>query len=119
MILSAIAVTLLSWLQIPGGTWEVDEGTVAEVKSYVESAVADAARSSPGPVPAWSSYTLQFQGRTVNGKKMIFVNGFCSVPPETAAIEWVQTFDGGECSFNTYYDPETKQVLSIQFNGVA
>ena len=119
MILSAIAVALLSWLQIPGGTWEVDEDTVAKANIHVESAVTDAAQSSAVPVPAWSRYTLQFQGRTVNGKKMIYVNGFCSAPPETAATEWVQTLDGVACYFNTYYDPETKQVLSIQFNGAA
>jgi hypothetical protein len=119
MIPSVLAALLLSWLQIPGGTWVIDEATTADAKRVLELALWDEMHGAGEELPAWSSYTFQFQGRTEDGRKLIYINALCSTPPETAATEWILVLDGGKCYFEAYYDPESKEIVSIQFNGVA
>ena len=55
----------------------------------------------------------------MNGKKVIFVNAFCSAPPDLVVTEVVEAYDGGACYFRAYWDPAEKIYLSVFFNGHA
>ena len=112
------AALLISWLEVPGGAWQVDEATLQTTQASLESRFREEGDRRGNTLPSWDSYTFQFQGRVLEGRRLVFVNASCTPPPEDAAREWVVAADGGECYFTAYVDPESG-VISFQFNGNA
>ena len=92
---------------------------VAEARSQLESYVARKAWLAREALPSWDSYTFQYQGQELHGKKVILVNAFCSAPPPDATAQLVRAFDGGPCFFQAYWDPIDKIYVGVAFNGHA
>lgn len=117
--LAACVITVGSWLAVPGGSWEPTHHEVAEARSQLESYVSRQASLAKERLPDWSSYTFQYQGQALRGKRLIVVNAFCSAPPANAATDLVRVFDGGACYFTAHWDPDQKIFMDVAFNGHA
>jgi hypothetical protein len=52
------------------------------------------------------------------GDKVVFINGFCSVPSKWQR-EFVFVKDGGDCYFQAKVNLRTRRLLSFSFNGEA
>jgi hypothetical protein len=68
------------------------------------------------------SYKRQYFGFTYEGKKWIFVNGFCEEHWKREDYwrdRMVAVFDGGSCYFRVLYDPATSQFDKLTINGEA
>ena len=112
------AVAIGSWISISGGTWQPTTQEVSGARSGLQSYVAKTATKQHQDLPKWSHYTFQYQGRTIEKKRYIYVNAFCITPPEYSATKLVQVFDGGSCFFSVLYDPKTKTYSNLVFNGL-
>jgi len=117
--LVAFAIAVGSWLAVPGGSWAPTDREVAEARSQLEPYVSRQASSGNEQLPDWNSYTFQYQGQELRGKRVILVNAFCSAPPPSAATEMVLVFDGGACYFTAHWDPLEKIFIDVRFNGHA
>ncbi|MBU8976388.1 hypothetical protein JI752_009585 [Lysobacter sp. MMG2] len=117
--LAALAIAIGSWLTLSGGSWRPSAQDVAEARAQLEPYVARQARLEGEALPPWNTYRFQYRGQELNGKKVIFVNAFCSAPPDLVVTEVVEAYDGGPCYFRAYWDPAEKIYLSVLFNGHA
>jgi len=109
----------------PGAVeWSPDETTLAEAMERLEVAFQRAAEAeTSGRVPDWSAYTLEYQGRIVEGARVIRVVGDCD--PERRVVtredgtkdRIIVTGGGGTCMFRATYDTTTKEVAGLSFNG--
>jgi|SRR5690242_541380 len=119
--LAAIAIAVGSWLHVPGGTWQPSAAVVADARAQLPAYAKQQASFKGLPLPSWSSYTFQYQGRTLpkSGRRVVYVNAFCTPPPSYAAQEFVSVTDGGTCYFEAYYDPAGKRFIGIAFHGLA
>ena len=115
----AFAIAIGSWLGVPGGSWAPTDLEVAEARSQLEPYVSRQASLAKEHLPDWNSYTFQFQGREVRGRRVILVNAFCGDPPPNAATEMVLALDGGACYFTAHWDPLEKIFIDVRFNGSA
>lgn len=114
-----LAALLVSWLQIPGGPWQVDQSTAAAAKSALASRFVTEASNRNDDTPRLDDFTFHFQGQVIDGRRLVYINAFCTAPTEAAATEWVYADDGGSCYFEAFFEPDTGKILSFQFNGVA
>jgi len=68
------------------------------------------------------TYTRQYFGMTDDmGKKIIYVNGFCSDKKRRLKkwkIDLVNVHDGGDCYFNCYYLIAEKKIIEFQVQGM-
>ena len=117
--LAALVVALGSWLAVPGGTWQPTDLEVVEARLQLEPYVVRQASLAKETLPNWDSYTFQYQGQEIHGKRVILVNAFCEAPPPYAATQLVVVLDGGPCYFNAYWDPLDKIYIGVAFNGDA
>ncbi len=69
-------------------------------------------------------YYRQYLGITQRGKRLIYINGFSArtAPQMTGgSYEWhrhaVAVADGGDDFFQAIYDPASRKVTSLSFNG--
>jgi hypothetical protein len=68
------------------------------------------------------SYKRQYFGFTYDGKKWVYVNGFCEEHWKNEDYwrdRMVVVFDGGACYFRVLYDPATSQFDQLTINGEA
>jgi hypothetical protein len=114
-----------TWILVDDGEWVPDEATAGDLVRSVEAAFAQAARDQSQDVPPWSSYTIQYQGRLIDGQPVIAVSGACSDIADRMSRDWdlekvfVGIADGGPCAFYATYDMRTKRLLGFLFNGFA
>jgi hypothetical protein len=68
--------------------------------------------------PEW--YFRQYVAVVRKGKRLIYVNAFCS---QIQDPDWQKHFvivmDGGTCCWQAFYDPNTHTFLTLRINGVA
>jgi len=72
-----------------------------------------------GRIERMETYRLQYVGLVVAGRKLVYVNAFCSAPPpawDSTAL--VDACDGGPCYWGALYDPETGRFSELAFNGI-
>ena len=112
------AVAIGSWISISGGTWQPTTQDLNGARSGLQSYVAKTAKEEQVNLPKWSLYTFQYQGRTIEKKRFIYINAYCTTPPKYSANRFVQVFDGGSCFFSVLYDPKTKTYTNLTFNGL-
>jgi len=117
--LTSFVIAIGSWLTLPGGSWRPSAQDVAEASAQLEPYVARQARLAGEALPSWNTYRFQYRGQELNGRKVIFVNAFCSAPSDLVVTEVVEAYDGGPCYFRAYWDPIEKIYLSVSFNGHA
>ncbi|WP_171160078.1 hypothetical protein [Usitatibacter palustris] len=118
-IIAASAIAVGSWISVPGGAWTPDPEAMAKLQSSIRPFVVEQAALTEHKLPAWSSYTFQYQGQLRGRTKIIFVNAFCAPPPANARKQLVVVLDGGPCYFTLKYDPGQRKFFDLQFNGVA
>jgi hypothetical protein len=116
---AAVAISVGAWVAIPGGAWSPSAGQVTDARHQLEPYVKQVAAERHLRLPEWSQYSFQYQGQVEKDTKVIFINAFCTAPPEYARREFVVVFDGGTCFFQAKYAPEKKQFLQVIFNGEA
>jgi hypothetical protein len=118
--LSALTLAIGSWILVPGGTWEPAENEIADAREKLKPyAMAQAEKRKDDKPRPWETYTFQYQGSELDGKKVIYINAFCDKPPDYAAKQMVIVLDGGHCYFQAWYDTATKSFIRLFFNGVA
>ena len=110
---------LVAWIAVAGGTWSPDGAQVAEARAGLEAQVRRAAAEQHLPLADWPGYTFQYQGQTQAGRRIIFINAFCTPAPADATRRLVQVLDGGSCYFRTGSVPSEKRYLPVVFNGEA
>ena len=118
-IFAALAIAIGSWLGVPGGSWTPATTDIAPVKAQLQNYVRQEAKSKGATLPAWGRYTFQYYGQSLHGRRIIFVNAFCSKPPPNAHRQLVVVLDGGACYFQAYWDSATQSFAGVQFNGHA
>ena len=118
----AIAQT---WVLVDGGEWTPDAAAGNDVVRSVETAFTQAAHDGSEDVPPWNTYTIQYQGRVVNGLRVIEISGACGEIAQqmTRTYDLKKVFvgvsDGGPCVFRATYDMNMRRLVSFRFNGVA
>jgi hypothetical protein len=113
----ALLLAACNWVHVPAGEWEPTAVQVGELQERLKPYVDEQAKTWKEELAPWERYTIQFQGQLLQGKRVIFINGLCNVPPSEASEELVFVFDGGACYFRTYWDPATKEFSRFSFNG--
>jgi hypothetical protein len=116
-IAAAATISIGSWLPIAGGTWSPSPSQVGVARQSIEAFVKNEAAKQHLTLVDWAHYTFQYQGHTLRGRKIIYVNAFCEEPPAYATKEFVVIMDGGTCFFQAFYDLRTRRFVGIAFNG--
>jgi hypothetical protein len=131
---SAESLTHQCGRPMPGvaqGTWIPDAVMVANLEDALLPALQQALdRKTPSePRRLFArDYYRQYGGLIVGGKRIIYINGF-----HRASMAWlghareetnwrtsaVRACDGWLRYFGAEYDPDTRQVYAIEFNGIA
>jgi len=124
------------WCSRPGPALSDDWRPDADVIRDLEAAMAPVLRlaleketaDSSRPALDIADYYGQYFGIRAGGRRIVYVNGFhrthvestARVRPELAA-SWktraVNVCDGGRLFFGVEYDPETRKVGVVHFNG--
>ena len=118
----AIGIFLLaaSWTHVQHEEeWAPDEATMTAVKADLETVAKAAAAKRHLDLPEWSSYRFQYQGRVVEGKRIVFVNAYCWLDEGQSEDRFILVEDGDTCFFETNYDVESKSFGPIGFHGRA
>ena len=114
----ALVIFASSWTHVPRDeAWHVDDSTMKTVRTELKPAVRKAAKSIREPLRRWSTYRFQFQGRLIDGRRVVFVNAYCWLDPEMSEEIFFTLSDGGTCFFDTTYDVDTKTFGPMGFHG--
>jgi hypothetical protein len=109
-----------TWISLPGESWSPTETHMAPVKSSLRQHMQDLAKQQAISMPAWDTYTIQYEGTIESGHRRIHIRGSCVVPesldPQRTPII---VLDGGPCFFYAVYDVATKSFMRAYFNGDA
>ena len=109
-----------SWVLVEGGSWVPDSSVISNIKATLEGHVKNVATERKWKIRKWESYTFQYQGVTVGGQNLVFVNALCIRHPEwRLEKQIVRVLDGGTCFFNIKFDPKRGQYLEFFVNGEA
>jgi hypothetical protein len=115
--LLAIALSVASWIELPGGSWSATNELPA-IHARLEPFVQAEARARGEKLPEWSRYTFQYWGQAEGARRFVFINAFCIPPPKYVKEHLVAVMDGGPCFFQVKYDPARKLFYDLSFNGV-
>ena len=111
--------------------WLPDPETIRTLEPVLATALHDALAQQiqePSRRPATQDYYRQYMGIQIGRRRVVYVNGFhqryletvARVRPE-AASAWqtrlVNVCDGGSSFFGAEYDPATRQISQLRFNG--
>lgn len=109
--------------EAPGrsGYWAPDAETITALEvalaPALDRALEQEARGRYKP-PAAADYYRQYIGIRIGRRQVVYINGFHS---SSVADNWrtraVIVCDGGSHFFGAEYDPATRQIANIRFNG--
>jgi hypothetical protein len=63
------------------------------------------------------SYFRQYVPVREAGRKLLYINAFCSEPPKDWGERLVVVSDGGTCFWQVFYDPERQSFAHLTING--
>lgn len=92
------------WVTAP--YWQPDVASITRAEEAIEAEQGEL------------SHYRQYVGYTVDGQRMIFINGFCESPGDWRS-QPVFVLDGGDCYFGATFNVETGELTSFSFNGEA
>jgi hypothetical protein len=113
------------------GYWAPDPETIVALEGALAPALQRALGEQikdPSRRPTPTDYYRQYMGIRIRGRQTVYINGFhknflehlATTRPE-AADGWrsraVSVCDGGSWFFGAEYDPATRQIANIRFNG--
>jgi hypothetical protein len=111
--------------------WTPDAETIRGLDMALPTALQDAInRATPERPhrPSAQDYFRQYGGLVVNGRRIIYINGFHRRYLEHTVgwgqvIDWrhevVRVCDGWISQFGAEYDPATRKIQNIMFGGIA
>ncbi len=105
------------WVNVEGGTWVPGPRTVERIKGQIGPFVQAQAVAEGVKLGDLGAYTFQYEGYEENGKKLVFVNAFCSKgDPREVKKELIMVMNGGTCFFNLSYDVENDELVGLAMN---
>ncbi len=108
------------WIQVSGGPWVASAKTLHAVQERLESHVRTQAQAAGRSLQDWNTYTFQYQGQAVDGRRYLLVNALCSIDVNVNLHErFVVVLDGGSCYFSVKYDPSLERFYDLVINGDA
>jgi hypothetical protein len=113
------------------GYWTPDSELIGRVEVTLAPALQQALEREvrdPSRRPAASDYYRQYIGLRIRERQVVYINGFhknyvdgiAATRPALAElwrIRAVNVCDGGSWFFGAEYDPATRRVTNIRFNG--
>ena len=109
------------WVKVSGGAWSPTHRQLQELRRRFRERIEARARKIQASMSPWSWYTFQYQGQLLQGKRVVFVWGFCqmdaSYPRSKLATQFYFVADGGGCYFRAWWSPKSKSFARIMFNG--
>jgi hypothetical protein len=113
------------------GYWAPDSDTIASLEVALAPALQRALEreiKDPSRRPGTNEYYRQYIGIRIRSRQVVYINGFHKNHRERvttmrpgSADTWrtraVNVCDGGSEYFGAEYDPATRQVTNIRFNG--
>ena len=109
------------------GTWVPDEETVRDLDSHLElldKMLHKRGCRAPKSNPVAARYRFQYVGVQVNGRRMVFVNGFALTIDDASNFNEPNTIcalvnDGGCSFFGALYDPVSKTFTHLEIAPIA
>ena len=118
---------------IVDGTWTPDDGILADIAPQVCSVLQSLLDERRTRLAAWfvsarernaSDYCVQCVGVIRAGRRLVYLNGFQRHPAIGIGSDgdgWravpVIVCDGGQGFFGAEYDPQTRRIMRLVFNG--
>ena len=116
---------------IVDGTWTPDDGILADIATQVGSVLQPLLDERRTRLAAWfvsarernaSDYCVQCVGIVRAGRRLVYLNGFQRHPTIGSDVDGWRTVpvivcDGGQGFFGAEYDPETRRITRLVFNG--
>jgi hypothetical protein len=120
LALASVPAGAETWIALPGESGSPTETHMAPVKSGLRQHMQALAKQQGISMPAWDTYTIQYEGTIESGQRRITIRGSCVVPenldPQRTPII---VLDGGPCFFFAVYDVATNSYVRAFFNGDA
>ncbi len=72
--------------------------------------------------PVWErldEYMVQFFGITLDDRRIVYANYFCTDTERDWRKEFIMVMDGGQCFFQFMYDADTGEFFNLRVNGEA
>ncbi len=114
------AVAQDNWVLVEGRSWTPDIETIQELKTNYIQFIKNESIAQGNPIDDPSSYSFQYQGRTLKGHLYIFINAFCESPQDWPVEEEMYfVLDGGKCYFQLKYDKRQNKFYGLVINGEA
>ena len=99
--------------------WRPSPAEVGRFEVALDSALSAARTEHPDVPPEnLASYTVQYVGYVLNGRRRIYANGACRTNADVEK-QWVVVFDGGTCYFGVSFDVDAEHLIDLDFNGEA
>jgi hypothetical protein len=114
----AAASIVSSWTHVLANeTWRPSVSTMSALRAELKNQVQTAAAAEREKLPDWKKYRFQYQGQTIGGKQVVFVNAYCWLDTEMSEEAFFSISDGGACFFTTTFDPQSERFSTIVFHG--
>jgi hypothetical protein len=102
------------------GLHQASEADVAAAEGSLPAAFGASDRPEAKDVlERLDEYTRQYVGFERDGRRLVYVNAFCTDTGRDPSREIVAVLDGGDCFWQAQVDPATGAVVSLSINGVA
>lgn len=101
------------------GSWTPTTQQIATLEAKLPGFLKAAPNAAVDLHERAADYQRQYAGYVADGRALILVNAFCSIP----GIDWtsqpVVVADGGDCFFSVSFDPTTATFEDLRINGEA
>jgi hypothetical protein len=115
--IAAVTFNIALWAQVVGGAWSPDREQLRAMQERLPAAVASMSERDDRKPIADARYTVQYQGRIENGRRVIFVFASCRAPYADPHRAFLFAIDGGACYVSGNYDPFGRHYEGLAFNG--
>ena len=108
------------WRPSPRLVNEADAALLPYLRSQVSNARYGSVREGAAEIiSGWRGYRRQYHGMIEDGRRMLYVNGFCGQDHPAWRTRHVTVYDGGPCYFGAGYDPVLRRGQDFGVNGSA
>lgn len=105
-----------------GGYWTPSEEDVLKLEGQLAAFLSQNSTAFQRQPPVWEqleNYKRQYAGVTIQGRRVIYGNFFCSEDGMDWKEDWVFVLDGGDCYFQLQFDVESGTFSKLTVNGEA
>ena len=108
--------------RLPIGDWQPSVADVVSALDYLKHDYGLWLGKRATDVKPWREYRFQYYGIRKKGRKIVYLNAFCSSYWDEAQ-DWrtklVLVMDGGSCFFHAKFDVDSAGIISVVMNGEA